>query len=205
MTKLVLSAIGDDRAGLVSALSRVVDSHGGNWLDSQFARLGGKFAGLVLIELDADRSDELESAVADLLREVGWKIEVTRAETGIAAGEDSAAEGAALIGAAEESAYRAEPLRVHLIGTDRPGMVRQITGALADQGISISTFRSWTSAAPMDGGVLFEAEALVRLPAGADEEAVREALEPIADELMIDLELGGRLHGRGEAETGEQA
>lgn len=205
MTTLVLTAIGDDRAGLVSALSRVVESHGGNWLDSQFARLGGKFAGLVLIELDAARADELESAVADLLDEVGWKIEVTPAEAGPTAAQDDSAEADAVLGAVPAPSYRQEALRVHLLGTDRPGMVRQITGALADQGISIGTFRSWTSAAPMDGGVLFEAEALVHLPTDADEDAVRDALEPIADELMIDLQFGEPLQGRGDAEFGEQA
>jgi glycine cleavage system regulatory protein len=81
MAKLVLTAIGDDREGLVSALARVVERHGGNWLDSQFAHLAGKFAGLVLVELEDSRSDALEAAVADLLDSVGWKIEVSPAVT----------------------------------------------------------------------------------------------------------------------------
>ncbi|PZO58332.1 MAG: transcriptional regulator, partial [Pseudoxanthomonas suwonensis] len=34
MTQLVLTAIGDDREGLVSALAEQVDLHGGNWLES---------------------------------------------------------------------------------------------------------------------------------------------------------------------------
>jgi glycine cleavage system regulatory protein len=36
--------------------------------------------------------------------------------------------------------------------------------------------------------VLFEAEAVVRLAPGADAESLADALEPIADELMVDLE-----------------
>lgn len=51
MAKLVLTAIGDDRAGLVSALSDAVAERGGNWLESQLARLAGKFAGIALVEV----------------------------------------------------------------------------------------------------------------------------------------------------------
>lgn len=178
MAQLVLTAIGDDREGLVSALSRVVDDHRGNWLDSQFSRLAGKFAGIVLVELEESRAGALEAAVADLLDELGWRIDVTRADA-----ED-------LIGApTPEAAEAAEPAHIHLVGQDRPGMVRQITAALADQHVSIDAFNSWTTHAPEGGGVLFEADAVVRLPPGADESAVRGALDPIANELMVDLDL----------------
>lgn len=176
MAELVLTAIGDDREGLVSALSTVVADHGGNWLDSQFARLAGKFSGVVLIELEADRAEQLEVAVADLLDEVGWKIEVTPvAEPGARGTHVSAT---------------ADPLTLHLLGQDRPGMVREVAGALAAQHVTIDRFRSWTSPAPEGGGVLFEVDAEVRLGQGSDEASVRESLEQIAAELMVDLDLG---------------
>ena len=47
MSRLVLTVIGDDRAGLVNALADVVSDHGGNWEHSQMAQLAGKFAGIV--------------------------------------------------------------------------------------------------------------------------------------------------------------
>lgn len=182
MTQLVLTAIGDDREGLVSALARVVDDHGGNWLDSQFSRLAGKFAGIVLVELDPSRAGPLEAAVADLLDELGWRIDVTAADpedlVGVPAPEEVVAK------------EQAEPVHLHVLGQDRPGMVRQITTALADHRVNIDTFNSWTTSAPQGGGVLFEADAVVRLPEGVDETAIREALDPIGQELMVDLDLG---------------
>ncbi|PWH05612.1 transcriptional regulator [Brachybacterium endophyticum] len=180
MTQLVLTAIGEDREGLVSALSRVVEDQGGNWLDSQFAQLAGTFAGIVLVEIPEERATALEASVAELLAEVGWSIEVTRAPEG------GSAHGAIPGEAASPSA---EPLRVRLVGQDRPGMVRQISRALAEQGVSIDSFRSWTTDTPEGGGVLFEAEALVRVPESLGEDAVRDALEPLANELMVDLDL----------------
>ena len=47
MATLVLTVIGDDRAGLVNALAEAVTAHGGNWERSQLAELAGKFAGKI--------------------------------------------------------------------------------------------------------------------------------------------------------------
>lgn len=168
MTQLVLTAVGDDREGLVSALSQVVESRGGNWLDSEFARLAGKFAGVVLVDLPAERVAAFTDDAEGLRESVGWKVDVTPAGSGGGEGHE---------------------VRVHLVGADRPGMVRQISGALAEQHASITRFHSWTRDAPQGGGQLFEAEAVVTLPVGAEVELVRAALEPIADELLVDLEL----------------
>lgn len=168
MTQFVLTAVGDDREGLVSALSSAVEAHGGNWLDSQLARLAGKFAGIVLVDIPAQSVTAFAAAAALLQDELGWKIEVTPAGTGPAAGAEA---------------------QVHLVGLDRPGMVRQVTTALAERHVSIRSFRSWTASAPQDGGLLFEAEAVVNLPDGVDLAIISEALEPLADGLMVDLEL----------------
>ena len=81
------------------------------------------------------------------------------------------------------------PLRLHLLGQDRTGMIREVSSALRSQGATIDGLRSWTREAPEGGGMLFEAEAEVRLPADADEDGIRGALEQIAAELMVDLEL----------------
>lgn len=168
MTHLVLTAVGDDREGLVSALSQAVESHGGNWLDSELARLAGKFAGIVLVDVPADRVAAFTAAAAALREQIGWKVDVTGGDVGELAGRQ---------------------VEVHLVGLDRPGMVRQVSTALAEQHVSITSLHSWTRSAPDTGGVLFEASATVNLPEGLEVEAVRAALEPIADELMVDLEL----------------
>ncbi len=59
MTLLVLTVIGDDRAGLVEALAGVVTRHGGNWHRSSMARLGTKFAGIVEVSVDEGQVDAL--------------------------------------------------------------------------------------------------------------------------------------------------
>ena len=56
---LVLTLIGVDRPGLVKAISNVASRHGANWEASRMARLGGKFAGLLLVTLEPARAEAL--------------------------------------------------------------------------------------------------------------------------------------------------
>lgn len=171
MASLVLTVIGDDRPGLVGALSDAVSSHGGNWEHSQMAQMAGKFAGIVLVTVADDRVDELVDALGGL--GAGGLLEVRAERAAGAPGASSATGG----------------VRLHLVGSDRPGIVREISTALADQGVTIEELATSTSEAPMAGGVLFEARAVLGLPAGSELDDVRRALEAVADELMVELDL----------------
>ena len=59
----MLTVIGDDRPGLVSALSARLNAQGALWQRSQMSRLAGKFAGIVEVVVPAGTVDDL---VADL-------------------------------------------------------------------------------------------------------------------------------------------
>lgn len=169
MAKLVLTAIGDDRAGLVSALAGPVADAGGNWLESQMARLAGKFAGIVLVEVPDEAVAVLTAAVAGLGAEGLLDVKVTPV--------------------ADEGPTGGTALTLHLLGQDRPGIVHQVSHVLAAHGVTIDQLQTGTVEAPMAGGLLFEADALVRAPAGMDEAALQAALEGLANELMVDLDL----------------
>ncbi|MDO5662154.1 MAG: ACT domain-containing protein [Brachybacterium sp.] len=178
MAQLVLTAIGDDREGLVSSLAEQIDAHGGNWQESALSHLAGKFAGVVLVEVPGDRVEGLTSALAELEQSVGLRVDVTDArDQGGPTGDGDAAEA------------RSRTLTLQLIGQDRTGMVHDVTSTIASFGASIEDLRTRTADAPEGGGVLFMAEALVHLPAEGDEAEVRDALEKIAAELMVDLDL----------------
>lgn len=173
MAIVVLTALGNDRAGLVGALSDLVAQHGGNWERSQMTELAGTFAGIVMVRVPDGNVDGL---VVDLAR--------LRDHEGL----DVRAEVAPV---AEVAPSRTSSLHLQLVGTDRPGIVREISRALAAQGVSIDELESATSDAPMTGGTLFEARLALRLPTGVTADDVRAALEAIADELMVDLALSG--------------
>ena len=66
---LVMTIIGPDRTGLVESVARVVAEHGGNWLESRMCRLGGEFAGLLRIEIPAEKKSPLLAALQELQKD----------------------------------------------------------------------------------------------------------------------------------------
>lgn len=174
MPTLVLTVIGDDQSGLVEALSGVVTSHGGNWDRSSMARLGNKFAGIVEVSVPAQRVDELVSALGPLEQQGLLDITVERA------GDDAPAPPDTPDGTRWE---------LHLIGQDRPGIVHEISQALARSGVSIEELQTSTSSGAMSGEIMFEANASLVAASDVDLEELTVALEALADELMVDIDL----------------
>ena len=169
MISYVLTVLGDDRPGLVDSLSGTITAHGGNWERSQMARLGGKFAGVVLVSVPTVSAGELQEALAALGEAGLLHVRVDPA------GVEPVADGDRFV--------------LSLVGTDRPGLVHSVSAALAEMGASIEELDTATSDAPMSGGPLFEATAAVVLPAGLSIDAVRDRLEALADRLMVDIDL----------------
>lgn len=166
MTTLILTVAGADRPGLVSAVADVVDAHGGNWENSSLAELAGMFAGVIQVSVAADRVDDLRAALDAL----DGLLTVT-----VHAGAGSGAD--------------ASPQRVSLtvLGNDRPGIVREVSGALGAHALSIESMTTETRDAAMAGGRLFESSVTAVVPASADMDALRAALERIASEIQVDI------------------
>jgi glycine cleavage system regulatory protein len=167
---LVLTVIGDDRAGLVEALSEVVAEHGGNWERSRLAELAGTFAGIVLVTVPPERRAGLVAALEPLGEQGLLDVEVT-------------------LGHQHGVGAPGLTLHLHLLGNDQPGIVREVSTALAASGINIAELRTETREAPMAGGLLFEAEADLEAPADLDVEVLRSALERLGEELMVQIDL----------------
>ncbi|MGE4650575.1 MAG: ACT domain-containing protein [Myxococcota bacterium] len=166
---LVLTVIGPDRPGLVERLAQIVARHGGNWLESRMAHLEGQFAGLLRVQLPATGVEELRGALLDLEDD---GIRILLSESAAPTGESTAPR-----------------VSLELVGHDRPGIVREISAALAVRGINVEEFESRCTSAPMSGEALFHARAQLRVPDGQTLEEVRTTLEKIANELMVDVTL----------------
>jgi len=164
---LVMTIIGPDRTGLVESVARVVAEHGGNWLESRMCRLGGEFAGILRIELPIDKRQALIDALQTLQ---GRGLTVV-----VRPGDPSA------------DSIPGRLARLEIVGHDRPGIVQQITRALADAGVNVEEFSSECVSAPMSGETLFKAIARLQLPAGGNDAALKARLEEIADDLLVDV------------------
>lgn len=165
-TRLVLTVTGNDRPGLTSALADAIVAAGGNWQEGHFSRLGGLYVGSVLVELDEAKVAQLEEAASKL--DIGDLKVVTTA-------------------AREADTAAGQPFLFELVGADRPGIVSQVTGALAKLGANIESLSSHEESAAWGGEKLFRAEVLATLPDGVAPESAQDALEAISGEIMVDF------------------
>lgn len=162
---LVMTLIGPDRTGLVESVARVVAGHGGNWLESRMCRLGGEFAGILRIEIPAEKKSPLLAA----LQKIPGLNVVVQPDPKPA----SAAPG--------------RQTRLEIVGSDRPGIVREITSALARASVNVEEFSSEVVSAPMSGETLFKATAHLQLPERCDLATLKAELEKIAADLLVDV------------------
>ncbi len=168
-TSLVLTLIGKDRPGLVESVARIVADHDANWLESRMAHLAGHFAGILRVEVAPDRSESLAGALRSL---------------------DEADYEAIVHADASPPADDASPLLLlDLAGADHPGIVRAVTRVLAAQGVNVEELSTETTEAPNTGQPIFHATAKLRLPPGVAQQTLREALEAVAADLVVDIKL----------------
>jgi glycine cleavage system regulatory protein len=167
---LVLTVIGPDRPGIVERLSGIVAAHGGNWLASRMCRLGGEFAGIAEATVPCEQRAAVESALA-ALESQGLSVLVKTTDSP----------------EAPPGGWRTA--RISFVGLDRPGIVHEITRVLVAHGVNVEELKTSCRSAPMTGDPLFEAEALVQIPSGADAAQLRAALETLAGHLLLDLTL----------------
>ena len=164
---LVMTIIGPDRTGLVESVARAVAEHGGNWLESRMCRLGGEFAGILRVEIPVEKKSALLAALPKLQLN-GLQIVV----------RDDAKISEKISG---------KQTLLEIVGADRPGIVREITSALARANVNVEEFSSEVVSAPMSGEELFKARARLQLPENCNLAALKLDLEKIAADLLVDV------------------
>ena len=183
MTEWILTLIGPDRPGLVEAVAERVVARGGNWMASRLAHLGGKFAGIAHVAVP---EAEAESLAEDLsaLEADGLVVQVEEAGKALT-GTDHA--GQAMV-APSPSQHR-----LQVVGSDRPGIVREISRVLSAAEINVESLSTEYTAAPMSGGPIFRAEFQFLLPPAHSIDQLRSDVEAVAGDLMVEVSLGSSL------------
>ena len=169
-TPLVLTFVGRDRPGLVSAISERVAAAGGTWLESRLARLAGEFAGIVLVAAPEDKLEALAGALSGL-ETAGLRVTISPS-------------------AAAAAPPSERLIALAIVGHERPGIVRDVTHALTRLGVNIEEFSSGVEGEPFTGAEMFRADLRIRLPDGLAVDELRKTLERLAAEIMVDLSVG---------------
>jgi glycine cleavage system regulatory protein len=154
----------------VESLAREVTDAGGNWLESRMAHLAGQFAGIVQVEIAREGTPALQAALERFRAAGGFQLSFAESQS---AG----------------SATGLRTARLEILGHDRPGIVREISHAIASRGANVEEFSSEIRIAPMSGDPLFHAVAILALPPDFDLSILRLDLERIAEDLMVEATL----------------
>jgi glycine cleavage system regulatory protein len=166
---LVMTIIGQDRPGLVDSVAGLVAEHGGNWLESRMSRLGGQFAGILRVEVPVENEPALVVGLRKLeSRGLTVVVHPDRPEP-------------------PEAATRQNVLEV--VGQDRPGIVREISHALVSFGVNVEELETECTSAAMSGETLFKARARISIPEACDVGQIRQRLERIAADLIVEISL----------------
>lgn len=162
-----MTVIGKDRPGLVESVASLIAQHGGNWLESRMCRLGGEFAGILRIHVGSDQEQALFQALKGLQTQ-GLSVVVHPDRS-------------------ESAPAHRRLVMLEIVGQDQPGIVRQISSALARQGVNVEELATECRSAPMSGETLFTAEAKLLIPETCHLPELRKELEKIAGDLVVDL------------------
>lgn len=166
---VIIAVLGEDRPGLVELMSQAIAESGGNWLESRMARLAGKFAGILRASIPDAEAEALGVTLHELEAH-GLRMMVEWS-------------------ASDEPEPASNLIQLDLIGPDRPGIIREISHALAERGVNIDALHTDSVSAPMSGEPLFKATALIRTPADVAFNALQAQLDHLAHELMLDIDL----------------
>jgi glycine cleavage system transcriptional repressor len=167
---LVITAVGPDRAGLVSELSSLIHAAGANLEDSRMAVLGGEFALLLLVSGADAALGRVEARVRESERELGLTLLLKRT-TG------------------PRTLKNVLPYEIRVSGFDRPGIVQSITSILAQRGVNVNALESRVTNAPESGTPLFVLEAVLEVPSELALSELRRELGSRCDEESLDLTL----------------
>ena len=170
----ILSAIGQDRPGLVAELAQLIYDSDANLEDSRMTILGSDFAVILLASSGASGcGDRLASGAKRLERDHGLTI-LLRGLEGQPRGPVPAPGHVAM--------------RVTAAGADKAGIVAGICRVLAEHGVNIAELT--TRNRPGEGGSPhYEMTMTVEVPARLDLVLLRSGLEAEADRLLLDVEL----------------
>jgi glycine cleavage system transcriptional repressor len=167
---VVLTAVGPDRPGIVSALAGLLHEAGANIEDTRMAKLGGEFAVLMLVT----GSEPVLSAVlgqgARIESELGVKC--TLAQT-------------------SKPAPTLDGLRYHLqvSGFDRPGIVQSVSSVLSRLDINVASLSSGVVHAPLTGTPMFLLDADLEVPRKVSLPALRRSVAEACERENLDFSL----------------
>eukprot|EP00567_Pseudictyota_dubia_P001936 CAMPEP_0197466626 /NCGR_PEP_ID=MMETSP1175-20131217/65152_1 /TAXON_ID=1003142 /ORGANISM="Triceratium dubium, Strain CCMP147" /LENGTH=252 /DNA_ID=CAMNT_0043002675 /DNA_START=46 /DNA_END=805 /DNA_ORIENTATION=+ len=200
---IVVNALGTDRPGIVSDLTKSVTDLGGSVGDSHSTKLGADFSLTMLIHVPSNSAESLKASLHNM---EGMSINCIDATPAVDSNLGTKSKGFTgnfrldgdqLIDAtpAVDSNLGTKSKgftgNFRLDGADNLGLVHQVTSVLAKHRLSIDEMRTTEEDAPYGGATLFHVDGIVTLapplPKQFDPDAIAKELRDLGESMNCDV------------------
>lgn len=165
MREIAITAVGEDRPGIVAALTGALLEVGGNLADARAALLRGSFAVVLVVGVPDDvEAADVERLLAPVAERLGLGL-----WTGAAAPRRPPGSGGRCV--------------VSVYGGDHPGIVHGLTTAMAELGANVVDL----SARVVGDPAIYVLGIEIELPPGLDAPTLRSRLRPVAEAQGVEL------------------
>lgn len=167
---LVISALGNDKPGIVNELSKAILDHGGNINESRMMVLGGEFAMMLLVTGNQDSIENINSKLDQIAETLGLTLIAKETHQ-------------------QESKQKRLPYQVTVISMDHPGIVHEISDFLSSRNLNIEEIETTTYPAAHTGTPMFSLEMTISIPADSSVRVLRDEFITFCDDLNLDANL----------------
>ncbi len=168
--KLVITALGADRPGIVNELSDVLCLNKLNIEDSRMSVLGGEFAILLLVSGTAQAVEAFVANSQDIENSLKMKLAVKPTET-------------------KTQSTQLIPYDVDVVAIDNPGIVHNLASFFSSRQINIVDLETDRYAAPHTGTPMFSLHMTIGVPTDTVIASLRDEFMTTCDELNLDATL----------------
>lgn len=168
----LLTAYGKDRPGMVAGIASALLALKGNLEDASMTRLGGEFTMMLVVSLPSSVSPAaIQKALTPWSRKLGITFQAKPISSALARRRG-----------VSEAQYL-----ISVYGTDRPGIVAQVTGAIAERKISITDLQTRVLHHGKKPVYILLLE--LQAPPKADLDGLRSALDQMRQDLGVEITL----------------
>ncbi len=161
--QLLFTITGDYQADLVKVLSEKTHNLGGKWLVSKINHVEEYMAGLIKVEIETEKADDLIAAFKTLPVNV-QSVELKRLPK-----------------------EKPNHLSLSIDAKDRPGLVSEISHVLSENSIKVENMECNRIGLPDIGGTVFTSEFQIAVSDAFEKSVLIDALQEISSDLVIDI------------------
>jgi glycine cleavage system transcriptional repressor len=168
--RLVLTAIGPDRPGIVNDVSEFLLKNGCNVEDSRMATLGGEFVLMLLVSGPADKISLVKIEFSPFAGSLGLAATVKETPSSPARPDEGFV-----------------PFQVRVVGLDHEGIVHRFAHTLYQLGANIESLETQAVSAPVTGAPMFALTMRVAIPPHVSLSELGSKLQTAGDEVNVDV------------------